>query len=260
MYRIIYPLKDTTIYDKYPELNSGIDQILELTKITAGNTYESSISADSTWDTTYNSRILIKFDITPFQTILQENNVNDFNCYLKLYCTEADSIPFEFTINAYPIAEDWKNGTGNYNDIPYVKNGASWKYRSGIVTSDTWSKSNSYFDTIEVGGGSWLTSSYSSQSFSDESPDICLNITNIFRGWLSSSYSNNGIILKFDDNSESDTSIMGSIKYYSKDTHTIHSPRLILNYSISGSEYTGSFSTASAINIDESFIHTKNLK
>ena len=33
MIRIYYAEKDTTLYEKYPTQNTGIDQILELTKI-----------------------------------------------------------------------------------------------------------------------------------------------------------------------------------------------------------------------------------
>jgi hypothetical protein len=59
MFRILYPLKDATIYDRYPELNSGIDQILELTKNTEGNVYQYVDDPEATYAQTFNSRILI---------------------------------------------------------------------------------------------------------------------------------------------------------------------------------------------------------
>lgn len=259
MNRIIYSLKDSTIYDKYPELNSGIDQIVELTKITKGDSFESIDNSAATFEETYNSRILIKFDITPIQTILNENPNCQYNCYLKLFCTEANSTPIEYKIYAYPLAEDWKNGNGNYNDSPQVTNGVSWLYKSGKTTSDTWSRSYSYSDTVEVGGGSWLTSSYATQSFSYESPDININVTNIITKWISGSIINNGFILKYADDEENNTTTLGSIKFYSKDTHTIYSPRLIFNWS-DNTVYTGSFSTASLADINDCYIHIKNLK
>lgn len=259
MFRILYPLKDATIYDRYPELNSGIDQILELTKNTEGNVYQYVDDPEATYAQTFNSRILIKFDITPIQTIIQENPNCRFNCKLNLYNTEANSNPIDYTIAVYPLAEDWRNGTGNYNDDPIVKNGVCWYYKSSAVTADTWSRAYSYLDTIEVGGGSWLTSSYATQSFSYESPDLNIDITNVLLGWLSSSYANNGVIIKFLNSNETDTSIMGSLKFFSKDTHTIYSPKLVFNYYTSAS-YTGSFNTASSADIMDSVIHIKNLK
>ena len=61
MYKILYPTSDATIYSQYPNRNTGVDQILELGKITEGAPSlvgDSSVYADAT----YNSRILIKFD------------------------------------------------------------------------------------------------------------------------------------------------------------------------------------------------------
>ena len=37
MYRIFYAERDTTIYERYPKQNTGIDQILELTKLASGS-------------------------------------------------------------------------------------------------------------------------------------------------------------------------------------------------------------------------------
>ena len=36
MYKILYPKKDATLYERYPDRNTSIDQILELTKLTIG--------------------------------------------------------------------------------------------------------------------------------------------------------------------------------------------------------------------------------
>ena len=52
----IYPVKDTTLYEENVPLNSGLDSILELKhqyKYTTGSLY--------------NSRILIKFDVTEIE-------------------------------------------------------------------------------------------------------------------------------------------------------------------------------------------------
>ena len=56
MYRIFYAERDTTIYERYPKQNTGIDQILELTKIASGSKLNGIIQ-----NNTYNSRFLIDF-------------------------------------------------------------------------------------------------------------------------------------------------------------------------------------------------------
>ena len=37
MYRIFYAERDTTLYEKYPEQNTGIDQIIEISKTASGS-------------------------------------------------------------------------------------------------------------------------------------------------------------------------------------------------------------------------------
>ena len=39
MHNIIFPSKDTTIYSKYPEINTGLDEILEITKEVSSSLY-----------------------------------------------------------------------------------------------------------------------------------------------------------------------------------------------------------------------------
>jgi hypothetical protein len=39
MHYIIFPSKDTTIYSKYPEINTGLDEILEISKEVSSSVY-----------------------------------------------------------------------------------------------------------------------------------------------------------------------------------------------------------------------------
>lgn len=257
MFRILYPLKDATIYDRYPEKNTGIDQILELTKHTRGAPYQSVYSEEMPWQETYNSRILMKFDLTPFQTIFSENSITSYNVYLGLFTTEARALENEYTLYAYPLYEDWKNGNGNYNDSPEVKNGATWYWRNGESSNEYWSTSNGFEETFITGGGSWHTSSYATQSFSFDDPTINMNVYSIVDKWLSGSISNYGFIIKHSAAAETDANTYGTLKFFSKDTHTIYLPKLVLYYS--EETYTGSFMSASLVSNDY-VIHAKNLK
>lgn len=257
MFRIIYPIKDATIYDRYPEKNTGIDQIVELTKNTRGAPYQSVYTEGMPWPETYNSRILMKFDITPFQTIFSENSILNYDVYLGLFTTETNALQNEYTLYAYPIAEDWRNGNGNYNDDPSISNGVTWYWKSGEVTNDHWSTSNGYEDTYITGGGSWHTSSIASQSFAFDDPTINMKVSNIVDRWLSGSISNHGFIIKHSTAAETDSDTYGSLKFFSKDTHTIYLPKLVLYYS--DPVYSGSFTSASLV-ANDYVIHAKNLK
>ena len=66
MNRIFYAEKDTTLYEKHENRNTGIDEILQLVKITCGSRFEGNIQ-----NNTYNSRILLDFG-TEVTTIASE--------------------------------------------------------------------------------------------------------------------------------------------------------------------------------------------
>ena len=56
MYYHIFTDRDATIYEKYPERNTGIDEILQLSKVASGSLLNGIFQSN-----TYNSRILIDF-------------------------------------------------------------------------------------------------------------------------------------------------------------------------------------------------------
>ena len=37
MYKLYFAERDTTLYERFPKQNTGIDQILELTKVASGS-------------------------------------------------------------------------------------------------------------------------------------------------------------------------------------------------------------------------------
>lgn len=250
MFKIIHPQRDATIYEKYPERNTGIDQILELTKYTAGEYAPDVDSVYGQWEATYNSRILLKFPINEITSMHQ--------CILTLSAIDAESLPVNYTVYAYPLTEDWSNGNGNYNDFPEITNGVSWKYKTGLSNEVTWSiNSSSSFWTSVTGGGSWNSNYVASQSFDYDSPDIRMDVTNIVSAWSSSTIPNYGMIIKYSNTDESGSNSFGAIKFFSKDTHTIHVPKLEVH--TSGSVYSGSFTSTTAI--PENFVlYISNLR
>lgn len=264
MIKYLYPDRDSTIYSRYQEKNSGVDPILEISKETEGYPVESNLT-DEFFSTTYNSRIVMSFDLTSISASIVSGKISsNFTASLSVKATEAISLPLRYNINAHILSGSWTNGTGFFGNSPSITNGVSWKWRDGKLAGKIWETSSlsanatASYSGIE-GGGVWYTGSgfEASQLFNHESPDIRMDVTSIIRTWLTGSIPNNGLILKFPDSVEYDSSIMGAIKFFSKETHTIFIPRLEISWDDSENSGVSSFTEIS----DEDFVlYAKNLR
>jgi len=237
----IFPEKSATLYSFYPTLNTGLDEILEI------STYTSFEDTDEV------SRVLIKFPSNQISDIIA-NKVNgrEFDAYLKLYLANASSLPLNYTLYSHPLSSDWNVGTGRLSNVPATTNGASWKYtdqNSGSAWFTSASivlpsnSTGSYRNGAAVGGGLWYTSSLyaASQSFTSiTSKDIEIETTNAVKAWNSGSISNYGFILKHSSSIEFTTSSKFETKYFSGNTHTIYPPCLEIRWD--DSIYTSSLS------------------
>ena len=211
---LIFPALDATIYEYFPNRNTGIDPILELNKYTSG----SSGPNGDIFTSNYNSRILIKFNLNTISQSIASGDIINPKYYLNLSAIDSNDLPIEYTLYAYPVSESWVNGNGNFNDSPQITTGVSWNYRSGVEIGDNWN----------IPGGTWYSGSgyEASQSFSYSSPDIRMDITDIVNLWISGSIPNNGLILKRSYEDENSSAIFGELKFFGKDTHTIFVPKL----------------------------------
>jgi hypothetical protein len=239
-------------------MNTGMDSVLELTK---------------TIDTkTANTRILIKFDTDDIPAEALSNTGSTY--YLNLASTEVSEIPLSYDIYAYAISGSWEMGTGKSDYLPIVKEGASWTYRDGYTPQTTWFSGSGVVSQSAVdspgtiyyvsqsGGGAWWTSSIASQSYEYESADLRMDVKDIINEWeLSSSFDNEGFIIKRANADESSSAVMGSIKFYSVDSHTIFPPRLEICWDDSSWD-TGTLSPliSGSTYIDELVLNTKNLR
>ena len=220
-----YPTKDASLYELYPSKNTGLDAMLEISKTTVGSG-------------SYNSRIVINFDYSAIsQSIVNlGQNPNLYKYHLKLYASEADQIPVDYNLYCYPIYGSWTMGVGRYSNYPETTDGVSWTYRNTAndITT-TWETSSFPTNTTGSwatvqGGGVWYTSSVASQSFSYSTTDVDIDVTNIINKVQSGSISFQGFILKKSDVDENSTSLFNSLKFFSKDTHTIYLPVLEARY------------------------------
>lgn len=262
MYKTIYPISDATIYSQFPSKNTGVDQILTISKQTLGSaTLENS--NDVTYNSTYNSRILIKFDLTDISSSVASNKINAATAqyFLTLRSTEAKNLPFAYDLYAYPVSGGWDNGRGFFNNNPEISTGVSWKYRTSKLVGDLWSTSSynaNSTGSFTVGGGSnWYTSSVASQSFNHTEPDVRMDVTGIVGKWISGSIANNGFVLKLSDTLEQNLVEFGKIDFFSRETHTIFVPRLEIywdDYDSSGN------SSVTEIESDQFVLYCKNLR
>lgn len=216
-----YPTKDATIYEQYPQMNTGLDAMLEISKTIVGTG-------------SYNSRALLNFDYTAIsQSIVTLGyNPNQFTYNLKLFVSEADEIPLDYSLYCYPVSGAWSMGVGRYGDYPQTTTGVSWYYKTTADNIATAWTTSSFANSVTgswstiPGGGTWYTSSAASQSFSYTTSDISMDITTIIRGVQSGSFSFDGLIIKKGNADEQSINIFKSLKFFSKDTHTIYAPVL----------------------------------
>tara|TARA_R110001592_G_scaffold119027_4_gene321784 strand:- start:23648 stop:24802 length:1155 start_codon:yes stop_codon:yes gene_type:complete len=241
MYQLFYTERDNTLYERFPDLNAGIDPILELTKIASGSNLNGNIQAN-----TYNTRILLDFgaQITTLTNLISTgkipalgNRANRTSVYLSMQAADASDLNLSYTLKAFPVSQSWANGNGNKGDTPQTKVGSSWYNRSGDGKAQTgiaWnigsaaSGNSGQGVTETAGGGTWMTGSgyEASQSFSNELPHIRMNVTDIVSKWVEGAIDNNGFIIKRPEVDERSGDILGNIQYYGRETHTIFIPRM----------------------------------
>jgi len=268
----IYPDKDSTIYERYDEINTGTDSILEL---------RHDLQGSSNY---YNSRFLVKFDVSGIENDVNLGKIsNNAKYYLSLKIVEPFEIPIEYSIYAHPLSASWANGTGKFSHQPSTTDGVSWRYRTSktvgvewdippgvssfewdnlsqtwVQNNNTWAGSNiiadvtsSYF--TNEGGGTWWSADNLEcfQQFSYEAGDLFMDVSPIVKKWITGSgkLQNDGMILKFSDEIEKLNQQFSAIKFFSTDSNTVYVPRLYVVWDDS-QFVTGSLTSVSVENLN----------
>ena len=231
----IFPEKDTTIYSGDPTLNTGLDQILEIKNSVSSFDANPQVS-----------RILLKFPLSTIQDVIDKTEgQGTYEAYLRLFLANATTLPDDYTIDIFPISPIWESGTGRFLYNPADENGSTWIQSSngnnwptgGFAPNITAS-----FQPNNPGGCSWYYLLKDFQSFEiNTSKDIEANVTDIVENFYTGSIPDNGFLLKMEDPYEFYDSSSFSLKYFSKDTHTIYPPQLEIRWDDS-SYITGSLS------------------
>ena len=241
----IFPLQDASIYSFYPNMNTGIDPIIEV-----GNLNVNINPVPQVF------RYLLEFDQDEINSVIDSRvGGTQFSSSLKCFVANAQGVNFNTNIEVYPISGSWNNGTGTYLDSPFTTNGVSWKNQTfeggqqwslsgwGTYVTASWSGSNNQ------GGATWYTGSndpYNTnieaiQSFTLRSQkDLNVPVTDIVKVWYSSSKSiggytnivNDGFMVKWEEPLEFMTAsaIQPIMQFYSVDTNTIYPPQLEIKW------------------------------
>lgn len=231
----IFPEKDATLYERFPSMNTGLDQILEA-------------SSFYTLGDRYNSRYLIQFSTTEIQNVLNNTVTGSWDAYLKNHSATVSGLNTDTDLYFYTVSGSWNMGTGRYSDLPIVENGCSWDFRT-TSGSGNWTSA----------GGDFYESPVYSQSFSYTNPiDVNVKVTDTITSWYSASVPNDGFLVRLTSSVEDSTSLSTQpiFKNFSIDTNTIYPPYLEIKFD-DYSFNTGS-STNTILNNFESFMSIYN--
>ena len=259
----IFPSKDTTLYSLFPNMNTGIDPIMEATQtsFTPGTPNPQS------------SRFLVAFDGNTIEDILENKmgvsgsvqlqNTSSYQVNLQCFISTATGVDINPTgtlLEIYYVSENWSMGTGQYLDDPISTDGATWywvnysgstawqtspPFPTGVTAYFTGSGTNRDTNNPYAGGGTWYTGSANdkwnsntfpisaSQTF-NYSTDKDLNtiVTNIIGAWYTGSLpdgGNNefyGFLVKQNPEFIYNRNYQPELKYFSVDTNTIYPPAL----------------------------------
>ena len=241
----IFPEKDATMYSLFPQMNTGLDEILDISNLNFAVNTNAQVA-----------RYLVKFDQDEINSVFNTYVSNSaWDATFKCFIATAQSINVDYEAYVYPVSGAWGMGTGKYLDQPISTDGVSWQWQNykggqswGSVNSGNTYRTASYSGS-NVGGGIWYySSSYSfpitaSQTFTYHSDkDLNVNVKNIVEVWRSSSLgtavgegtqiNNEGFLVKWEDAIEFNQTkaVQPVLQYYSVDTHTIYPPVLEIKW------------------------------
>jgi len=224
----LFPKQDATLYSLFPQMNTGLDEILDVSNLNfAVNTNPQA------------ARYLVQFDQDEINSVFSTYVSNSqWAANFKCFIATAQSINVDYTLKVHAVSGSWGMGTGKYLDQPIATDGTSWQWRT-YANGTAWATSGfagnvtASFSGSNVGGGNWYILPSASQTFTYHSDkDLNVNVTNFVSSWNSSSFANNGFLVKWEDAIEFNPTkaVQPVLQYYSVDTHTIYPPVLEIKW------------------------------
>jgi hypothetical protein len=188
------PIADASLYERFPTLNTGLDEILEVGKVKRQG------DDNSVYNGNADVVSIIQFDTSEYNSWGVSSSL-----FLNFKIAIASTLPRNQRILAYPYTGSWEEGTGYFIQQPY-------NAENGIVWNDI--------------GPTFRDTEYSASATLSGFPleDFKINITN-FESLISSS-ALTGIIIALPLEDSNNVENTTNIKVFSAQTHTIYEPTL----------------------------------
>jgi hypothetical protein len=119
--------KDASVYDLTPTKNTGLDEILTISKH-----YSRLEERDD-------ARTFIQFDIDNIPSYVTASNVQ-----LHLSLAQPEELAGSYTLYGYPVTESWEMGRGTWPETINT-DGINWEIQSGVDFTTEVSQSFTYF-------------------------------------------------------------------------------------------------------------------
>lgn len=163
------------------------------------------------------TRFLAEANLTALQNAIAAGNVPNIvtdstvTCNLKFFnINHADSVPYEFSLQLFPVTVSWQEGRGTRIDS-FANTGFScWVSASNTAA---WSSAGGDFDSS-------VCSMSASQYFNSGSEDLSVNARGMLINWLNGASANYGFVAKMENVAEALTGALStSTQYYRKSFH-----------------------------------------
>ena len=111
----LFPYKDATVYSFYPDMNTGIDPITDISNL--------NIAVDTNPQV---ARFFTEFVQSEIEDVVNNKiSGNEWDVNLRCFIATAQGIVESTDLSVHPVAQYWWNGTGTYLDSPQVTDGCS---------------------------------------------------------------------------------------------------------------------------------------
>lgn len=215
---------DTTLYERFPTTNSGLDEILEVGKVAAPEDFGVIYSASA-------ARTIINFTL-PVSGTLPETA----SFYLNLKIANAQKLQYQQELKIYEISSTWAEGSGysvekNNVRIPLYYSGSyvgDFDPTKIVATNDgaTWNQVNTAVSWSTAGGDYYLNPTQSVILSEYPLEDLRIDVTDIMQSVVIDNRDFKGFLIKLAPAYETSSLNESNIKFFSRQTHTVHEPVL----------------------------------
>jgi hypothetical protein len=202
----IFPKHTATVYERYPDMNTSKDEILELNKIVS-----SSLVVG-----TYNTKILLDFGLAELSASNSASGIIADKYSLTLYTANANININSSTYQISDVSAPWSPGLGRSTHNPKTNVGVSWSHPSS--SNSVWpGDPNPHVGSSELNFGTFKT-------------DLTADVTPLVNSVKVSAATDNGILVSRTITEMADGNKYGYVNFYSAETSTIYKPRLGVYY------------------------------